>query len=59
MSLVEPGRDAVRLGVVDAFIVTRVAPHFDADGELKGWTSDSSSRRSVTTKAFSTCTSSR
>jgi hypothetical protein len=35
MSLVEPGRDAVRLGVVDAFIVTRMAPHFDADGELK------------------------
>jgi len=35
MSLVEPGREAVRLGIVDSYSVTRVAPHFDAKGEIK------------------------
>jgi len=35
MSLVEHGRDSVRLGIVDSYTVTRVAPHFDAEGEVK------------------------
>ena len=35
MSLFEPGREAVRLGIVDSYSVTRVAPHFDAKGEIK------------------------
>lgn len=35
MSLVEPGRESVRLGIVDSYTVTRVAPHFDAEGGVK------------------------
>jgi len=35
MSLVEPGRDSVRLGIVDSYAVIRVAPHFDTEGEVK------------------------
>lgn len=35
LSLLEPGREAVRLGIVDSYTVTRVAPHFDAEGEIK------------------------
>jgi len=35
MSLVEPGQDSVRLGIVDSYTVIRVAPHFDAEGEVK------------------------
>jgi hypothetical protein len=35
MSLVEPGRDPVRLGIVDSYTIIRVAPHFDAEGEVK------------------------
>jgi hypothetical protein len=35
MSLVEPGRDSVRLGIVDSYTIIRVAPHFDAEGEVK------------------------
>ena len=35
MSLVEPGRETVRLGLIDDYTVIRVAPHFDANGEIK------------------------
>ena len=35
MSLTEPGLEAVCLGIVDSYTVTRVAPHFDAKGEIK------------------------
>ncbi len=35
MTLIEPGREPVRMGLVDSYKVTRVAPHFDAQGELK------------------------
>ncbi|MFH2074026.1 MAG: hypothetical protein ABIJ57_01590 [Pseudomonadota bacterium] len=32
MSLAEKGSETIRLGLVDGFLVTRVAPHFDAKG---------------------------
>ena len=32
MTLAEKGRTPDRVGIVDGFIVTRVAPHFDASG---------------------------
>jgi hypothetical protein len=35
MTLLESGREPVRMGLVDSYKVTRVAPHFDARGELK------------------------
>jgi len=35
MTLIESGREPVRMGLVDSYKVTRVAPHFDARGELK------------------------
>ena len=35
MALIEPGREPVRLGLIDGYMVTRVAPHFDAGGEVK------------------------
>ena len=35
MTLIESGREPVRMGLVDSYKVTRVAPHFDAQGELK------------------------
>jgi len=35
MSLMEPGREPVRLGLIDGYTVIRVAPHFDAKGEMK------------------------
>jgi len=35
MALIEPGREPVRLGLIDGYTVTRVAPHFDAGGEVK------------------------
>jgi hypothetical protein len=35
MSLVEPGREPVLLGLIDGYTVIRVAPHFDAKGEIK------------------------
>ena len=35
MTLCESGREPVRMGLVDSYKVTRVAPHFDAQGELK------------------------
>ena len=35
MSLMEPGREPVRLGLIDGYTVIRVAPHFDAKGEIK------------------------
>lgn len=35
MTLLESGREPVRMGLVDGYTVTRVAPHFDARGELK------------------------
>ena len=34
MTLAEKGRTPVRVGLVDGFTVTRVAPHFDAVGEV-------------------------
>ncbi|GAB6094021.1 hypothetical protein JCM14469_02730 [Desulfatiferula olefinivorans] len=34
MTLAEKGRTPVRVGLVDGFTVTRVAPHFDAGGEV-------------------------
>jgi hypothetical protein len=34
MTLAEKGRGSVRVGFVDGFTVTRVAPHFDAGGEV-------------------------
>lgn len=34
MTLAEKGRGSVRVGLVDGFTVTRVAPHFDAGGEV-------------------------
>ena len=34
MTLADKGRTPVRLGIVDRFIVTRVAPQFDAGGNL-------------------------
>ncbi len=35
MTLIESGREPARMGLVDSYKVTRVAPHFDARGELK------------------------
>jgi len=35
MALIESGREPVRLGLIDGYTVTRVAPQFDAGGELK------------------------
>ncbi len=35
MTLLESGREPVRMGLVDSYKVTRVAPHFDAQGEVK------------------------
>jgi hypothetical protein len=34
-ALIEPGREPVRLELIDSYTLTRVAPHFDAGGELK------------------------
>lgn len=34
MTLAEKGRAPIRMGIVDGFTVTRVAPHFDAGGEV-------------------------
>ena len=34
MTLAEKGRAPIRIGIVDGFTVTRVAPHFDAGGEV-------------------------
>ncbi len=34
MTLADKGRTPVRLGIVDGFTVTRVAPQFDAGGNL-------------------------
>ena len=34
MTLAEKGRDSVRVGIVDGFTVTRVAPQFDAGGNV-------------------------
>jgi len=35
MKFRDQGEDWIRLGLVDGFTVTRVAPHFDASGEVK------------------------
>ena len=35
MTLLESGWEPVRMGLVDSYKVTRVAPHFDAQGEVK------------------------
>ena len=35
MRLTEPGRGSVRLGMIDSYLVTRVAPVFHASGEVK------------------------
>jgi len=64
MSLVEPGRDSVRLGIVDSYTIIRVAPHFDAEGEVKRvdfWllVKTVALKRSATTKDSSTRTPSR